>query len=183
MLSTSPTHHSYSRRKILSSVEYFEPKLLFHKRSLKILLKYPIHEPLSWLPTLTGAARDIILPQGRLNWNSMATTSDKRVMGNRRTVLVVLLWLVKESVPDAMRVKWVTSSVGDVDGQIPALERVTPFEHTWTGLNYHPYLRVRQMKPSSLRQGARFPSQSAHRNPVREPEARAGNSTGVANTL
>ena len=79
----------------------------------------------------------------------MATASYKRVVGDRRTILVVLIWLVKESVPDSMRVKWVTSSVGDVDGQIPALERVTPFEHTWTGLNNHPYLLVRQMKPQA----------------------------------
>ena len=83
---------------------------------MKVLLKYPIHEPLSWMSAFPSAAGDIVLPQGRLNWNSMARASDKRVMGDRRTILVVLLWLVKESVPDAMRVKWVTSSIGDVDG-------------------------------------------------------------------
>ena len=68
----------------------------------------------------------------------MATASYKRVVGDRRTILVVLIWLVKESVPDSMRVKWVTSSVGDVDWQIPALEQMAPLEHTWTGSNYHP---------------------------------------------
>jgi len=52
--------------------------------------------------------------------------------------MVVLVSLVQKAVLDAMGVKWVPSSVGDVDWQIPALEQMAPLEHTWTGSNYHP---------------------------------------------
>jgi len=149
---------------------------------LEVLLDYPLRVPLPRLPTLTGAPGGIVLPQSRLNRYSMAVSSYDRMTRDRWTVLVVLLWLVKEGVLDAMWVKWVPSSVGDVDGQIPALERVTPFEHTWAGLNNHPYLLVRQMKPSGRHQGALLQSRNAHRSLAQEPEAQADSSTEASNT-
>jgi hypothetical protein len=84
------------------------------------------------LATLAGTPSPIIFPDVSLNWNSVTGPYFGQVILAVLPISIMKLRLKKNGVGDLKWTEWAPNSVHYVDGEITALEHMTPLKYAGT---------------------------------------------------